>query len=67
MVTLLAAVGRLVITLRTLRMALTACQLPALGTLDTLVATRPATGVTAQVALFAITSVAVVPVVAQGQ
>lgn len=67
MVTLLAAVGRLVISFRTLWMTLAACQLPALGTLHTLVATRPATGVTAQVALFAITPVAVVPVVARSQ
>lgn len=61
-VALLAAVRCLVVALGTLWVALAAGQLPPLGTLDALVAARPATGVTAQVALFATASVAVVPV-----
>lgn len=47
MVALLTAVGRLVVALRALGMTLTACQLPALGTLDTLIAPRTAARVTA--------------------
>lgn len=62
MVALLAAVRRLVVALGALGVTLATCQLPALGTLHTLVAAWPATGVTAQVALFAITTVAVVAV-----
>lgn len=63
MVALLAAVGRLVVALGTLGMAFAARQLPTLGTLHTLIATRTAARVAAQVALFAISSVAVVAVV----
>lgn len=61
-VTLLTPIRRLVVALRALGMTLAAGQLPPLGTLDTLVSARPATGMTTQVALFAIASVAVVPV-----
>lgn len=46
-VALLTAVGRLVVALRALGMTLAACQLPTLGTLDTLIAPRTAARVTA--------------------
>ena len=65
-VALLAPEGRLVVALRTLGVALTARQLPALGALDALIPAGSTARVTAQVALFAVAAVAVVPVSVRG-